>query len=170
MQHFLQVFSFRLSKLIFAMTLPFCLAKSASWFLLLRVLSLNWIHSKIISGATFRIIGLTKIPKIEFLLLDWIYCSIWINTVYLVTALVGPFLTLFSAIGVETTPLSLYEHHFWYCRQFSVSRSICWLESPDHWQLTNEWMLWRLWTPREWLKEALPGLISSGLRNCSETG
>ena len=31
---------------------------------LLRVLSLNWIHSKIISGATFRIIGLTKIPKI----------------------------------------------------------------------------------------------------------
>ena len=48
------------------------LAKSASWFLLLRFLSLNWIHSKIISGATFHIIGLTKIPKIEFLLLDWI--------------------------------------------------------------------------------------------------
>jgi len=29
-----------------------------------------------ISGATFRIIGLTKIPKIEFLPLDWIYRSI----------------------------------------------------------------------------------------------
>ena len=26
------------------------------------VLSLNWIHSNIISGATFRVIGLTKIP------------------------------------------------------------------------------------------------------------
>ena len=42
---------------------------------------LNWFHSKIISGATFRIIGLTKIPKIEFLPLDWIYRSIRINTV-----------------------------------------------------------------------------------------
>jgi len=30
-------------------------------------------HSKIISGAAFHIIGLAKIPKIEFLLLDWIY-------------------------------------------------------------------------------------------------
>ena len=37
--------------------------------------------------------------------------------IYLVTALVGPFLTLFSALGVETTPLSLYELHFWYCFQ-----------------------------------------------------
>ena len=45
------------------------------------VLPLNWIHSKIISGATFCIIGLTKIPKIEFLPLDWIYRSIRINTV-----------------------------------------------------------------------------------------
>ena len=36
---------------------------------------------KIISGATFRIIGLTKIPKIEFLPLDWIYRSIRIMTV-----------------------------------------------------------------------------------------
>ena len=42
------------------------------------VLPLNWIHSKIISGAAFRIIGL---PKIEFLPLDWIYHSIRINTV-----------------------------------------------------------------------------------------
>ena len=31
---------------------------------------------KIISGAAFCIIGLIKIPKIEFLLLDWIYRSI----------------------------------------------------------------------------------------------
>ena len=31
---------------------------------------------EIISGVTFCIIGLTKIPKIEFLLLDWIYRSI----------------------------------------------------------------------------------------------
>ena len=38
-----------------------------------------------ISGATFRIIGLTKIPKIEFLLLDWIYRSIRIITVFQIT-------------------------------------------------------------------------------------
>ena len=53
-------------------------AKNASWFLLLQVLSLNWIHSKLISGAAFRTIGLTKI---EFLPLDWIYRSIRIVTV-----------------------------------------------------------------------------------------
>jgi len=61
------------------MTSPFCLAKSASCRIVVStamVLSLNWIHSKIISGATVRIIGLTKIPKIEFLPLDWIYHSI----------------------------------------------------------------------------------------------
>ena len=70
----------RISRLIFAMTSArFCLPKSTSWFLLLW--SLNWIHSKIISVATFCIIGLTKIPKIEFLLLDWIYRSIRIMTV-----------------------------------------------------------------------------------------
>ena len=36
---------------------------------------------KIISGAAFCITGLTKIPKIEFLPLDWIYRSIRIMTV-----------------------------------------------------------------------------------------
>ena len=36
---------------------------------------------EIVSGAAFRIIGLTKIPKIEFLPLDWIYRSIRINKV-----------------------------------------------------------------------------------------
>ena len=45
------------------------------------VLSLNWIHSKIISGATFCIIGLTKNPKIEFLPLDWMYRCIRTMTV-----------------------------------------------------------------------------------------
>ena len=30
---------------------------------------------EMISGVAFRIIGLTKIPKIEFLPLDWIYRS-----------------------------------------------------------------------------------------------
>jgi len=34
-----------------------------------------------ISEATFRITGLTKTPQIEFLPLDWIYCSIRIITV-----------------------------------------------------------------------------------------
>ena len=72
----IRTLSDRLSRLIFPMTSPFCLAKSTWWFLLL-----NWIHSKIISEATFPIIGLTKIPKIEFLPLDWIYGSIRIMTV-----------------------------------------------------------------------------------------
>ena len=45
-------------------------------------LSLNWIHSKIISAAAFCIIGLAKIPRIEFLPLDWIYCSIRMMTVF----------------------------------------------------------------------------------------
>jgi len=40
---------------------------------LLLWVPLNWIHLKTISGAAFRIIGLTKIP--EFLSLDWIYRS-----------------------------------------------------------------------------------------------
>ena len=57
-------------------------------FVLLRTLHgvQLWFFAKldsleIISGAAFHIIGLTKIPKIEFLLLDWIYRSIRINTV-----------------------------------------------------------------------------------------
>ena len=45
------------------------------------VLPLSWIHSKIVSATTIRIIGLTKTAKIVFLLLDWIYCSIRIMTV-----------------------------------------------------------------------------------------
>ena len=44
-------------------------------------LPLSWIHSKIISAATIRIIGLTKIAKIECLPLDWIYRSIQIMMV-----------------------------------------------------------------------------------------
>ena len=43
------------------MTSPFCFAKNASWCLLLWPLPLNRIHLKIISAATFLIIGLTKI-------------------------------------------------------------------------------------------------------------
>ena len=51
-------------------------------------LPLNWIHSKIISAATFRMIGLTKNEKIDFLTLDWIYCSIRIMTVIMGTSTV----------------------------------------------------------------------------------
>ena len=54
----------------------------ARFVLLATVLPLNWINSKIISGTTFHIIGLTKIPKIEFLPLDWIYLSIRIMRVF----------------------------------------------------------------------------------------
>ena len=70
------------------MTSPFCLAKSASCRIVVStatVLSLNWIHSKIISGATVCIIGLTKIPKIEFLPLDWIYRSIRVKLMNIVS-------------------------------------------------------------------------------------
>ena len=47
----------------------------------LRVLPLNWMHVKIVSVAAFHIIGSIKIPKIEFLPLDWVYRSIRIMTV-----------------------------------------------------------------------------------------
>ena len=58
-------------------------------------LPLSWIHSKIISAATFRIIGLTKIAKIEFLPLDWIYRSIRI-------LMVGQtVIDIFEAAGVD---------------------------------------------------------------------
>ena len=40
--------------------------------LLLQALLLNCIHSKILSAATFRIIGLPTMAKIDFLLQDWI--------------------------------------------------------------------------------------------------
>ena len=59
----------------------FCFDKNASWCLVLWALLLNWIHSKIISATTFRMIGLAKIAIIEFLSLDWIYRSIRIMTV-----------------------------------------------------------------------------------------
>jgi len=45
------------------------------------VLWVKLMHTKIIRVAAFRIIGLTKIPKIEFLPLDWIYRSVRIMTV-----------------------------------------------------------------------------------------
>ena len=57
-----------------------CLYCFASWCLPLRVIPLNG-FTQIISGAAFRIIALTKTPKIEFLPLDWVYCSIRIMTV-----------------------------------------------------------------------------------------
>ena len=57
--------------------------KNALWSSLLWISHSppNWIHSKIISEATFHIIGLAKIAKIEFLPLDWIYRSIRIMMV-----------------------------------------------------------------------------------------
>ena len=65
----------RLMQTHVALSLPVCFAKNTSWCLQL------WFFAKldpqeIISGAAFCIIGLTKIPKIEFLPLDWIYRSI----------------------------------------------------------------------------------------------
>ena len=57
-------------------------AKNTLWcHLLLLALPLDWIHSKTISIATFSIIGLTKIARIKFLPLDWIYHSIRIMAV-----------------------------------------------------------------------------------------
>ena len=64
-------------------------------------LLLNWIHSKITSAATFRIIGLTKIAKIELLPVDWIYHFIRIMTVghYRIS---GKFLDLIKCLYRDT--------------------------------------------------------------------
>ena len=58
-----------------------CFDKNISLWLLLVAFPLNWIHSKLITTVAFCIIGLTKLAKIEFLLLDWIYHSIRIMLV-----------------------------------------------------------------------------------------
>ena len=44
-----------------------------------------------------------------------------------------------SWLAVEKAPLPLQGLHFWHCRQFSVGRSVHWLESTDHCKLANEW-------------------------------
>ena len=56
-------------------------------------------------------------------------------------------------MGAETTP-PLVGHHFQTSRQFSV-RSVCWLESPDHWKVANEWVWLRSWTHRKHVNKAL---------------
>ena len=45
---------------------------------------------------------------------------------------------LLATNGVDKIPLPYYGLHFWHCRQFSVGRSIHWLEGPDHCKLANE--------------------------------
>ena len=69
----------------------FCLPMTSLFFflllLLLRTLHGTYSFAKLdslenTSAAAFCIIGLAKIPRIEFLLLDWIYCSIRIMTVF----------------------------------------------------------------------------------------
>ena len=59
-------------------TVLFCFLVSTAMGSSTKLDSLN-----ILSGAAFHIVGLTDIPKIEFLPLDWIYCSIRIMTVYI---------------------------------------------------------------------------------------
>ena len=63
-----------LNRLTLAVTLPFCFAKNASWCLLQALHLINSLK-KICVGA-FHIIESTKIAKIEFTSLDWIYRSI----------------------------------------------------------------------------------------------
>ena len=68
----------------------FCLPMTSLFFfllLLLRTLHGTYSFAKLdslenTSAAAFRIIGLAKIPSIEFLPLNWIYCSIRIMTVF----------------------------------------------------------------------------------------
>ena len=55
-------------------------AKNALWCLLLQAIPLIGFTENV-SPATFRIIGLTKVTRVEFLSLDWIYRSIRIMTV-----------------------------------------------------------------------------------------
>ena len=52
--------------------------------------------------------------------------ALWLAIEWLWSALAGPFLTLLAQTGIETTPLTLYGHHFWY------HRPAYWSESPDH--------------------------------------
>jgi len=57
------------------MTLPSFFQPRTPWCLKQRFFA-KLDSLEMISGAAFRITGLTKIPKIEFLPLDWIYHSI----------------------------------------------------------------------------------------------
>ena len=76
-------------------------------------LPLSWIHSKIISSVTFRIIGLTKIAKIEFLPLDWIYGSIPIMTVYKVYG-IWPQAWSYTHTSAQCTPTTdIHNQHEW---------------------------------------------------------
>ena len=43
--------------------------------------------------------------------------ALWLAIEWPWSALPGPFLTLLAQMGIETTPLTLYGHHFWYYRQ-----------------------------------------------------
>ena len=56
----------------------------------------------------------------------------WMAVEWLWLALAGPFVTLLAHCGIETTPFSLYGNHFWYCRQFSVRRSITYASKNDN--------------------------------------
>ena len=56
----------------------------------------------------------------------------WLDVEKPWSALGGFLLSFLAHTGVENAPLPLQQFHFWHCRQFSVRRSSCWSESPDH--------------------------------------
>ena len=81
-------------------------------------------------------------------------------------------ISLLAQTGVETSPLPFYVFHFWFHRQFSVRRRVCWSESPDHCQLANQGVQLRSWNPtalmekKTWLKfQVLAHSISGKYRS-----
>ena len=46
---------------------------------------------------------------------------------------------LFGTNGFRKGSSAFIGLYFWHCRQFSVGRTIHWLEAPDHCKLVNEW-------------------------------
>ena len=66
-------------------------------------------HSKIISEATFCIIGLTKTAKIEFLPLDWIYRILTVNFVKLFTSVCCLQMTGFHGVNLRDNELEFFQ-------------------------------------------------------------
>ena len=59
----------------------------------------------------------------------WVGVTLWL-------AVEGPLLAL-ARQAIFLHFAFLRGLHFWHCSQFSVSRSICWLKTPDHCKLPN---------------------------------
>ena len=94
----------------------------------------SWIHSKIIAFLT---VGLTKTPKIEFLPLDWIYCSIRILMVTLKHANSNHLIYLHSIKYSTTCALCTGDWEWWWLSS-CCSLVIAQTKFPE----LDSWWLW----------------------------